>query len=717
MGKLNRRQFMQASATSLLLGSANLPASPATSPATDEPSAAYVRSNSEGRSWTIGNAFVQRELRFDSGQGLYTRSWQHKITGTEFIPAAQRRRNGGGEFSFRIDGDFLAGSQGRSWEFVGAKTQKLSPSGELLEIHLRGLNKPLDVTACYAVYDAHPVVQKWLTITNRGSEVLKLSHLSFESVPIRPGSPHVLQAAAFYASEPREIFLTGRVDDAAVLVRNSLTGEGFIAMNGAPGYTKRTELSGWGDGVQLMYDTDLFPFERRLKPQETFTSAAGSIAFFAEGKGSADPRWVMPSYTSRTLMKKGAGYQPPWIYNTWEPFQRGISRQVTLDLITIAGRMGIDVFTIDDGWQAEYGDNAINLRSFPNGLEEIQAAVEKQGMRLGLWSPLAAISTDTEIYKQHPEWVCKDRDGNPKITRTAAGAAAVMCLDSGYRDAAAKRLIDLVGRYRLGYVKMDLTTVFNAYGESPGCYAGGHYHLTWAESLERIYEGIRYVTDRIYQAHPGVLLDLTFELWGQKHIIDYGLLTAGDLDWLSNVDDREQGAAGPRQARTLLYLRSLAIPSETMLIGNLQAEMPSIEERLVTAMASGPLFLGDLRKLTPQQQSWYGEMIRGFKALRRQVPLSEGFFPLGNWRQPGGASWDGYARLSRSGEGMIGLFRNESHMDRVTVKLPVFPDGAFHLRSAMTGREAGAVTGESLRNGLEIPFPADRRVEVLEIRK
>jgi alpha-galactosidase len=717
MVNLNRREFMQATATSLLLGSVKVSASPVIAPAMDASSGAYVRSDSGGRIWKVGNAFVEREIRIDSKLGLYTGKWQHKVTGTDFITAALRHRNGGGEFSFRVDGELLAGSQGSAWEFLEAKTEKLNPSGEVLAIHLRGKEKPLDVTVYYAVYANHAVVQKWIAITNRGADVVKLSHLSFESVAIRPGSPDVLQASAFYASEPREIFLTGRVDDTAVLERNSLTGEGFIAMNGAPGYTKRTELTGWGDGVELMYDTDLFPFERRLKPGETFKSATSSIAFFAEGKGFADPRWVMPSYTSQILMKKGARYQPRWIYNTWEPFQRGISREIALDLIAAAGRMGMDVFTIDDGWQLDYGENGINRRSFPNGLEEIQAAVEKQGMRLGLWSPLAAISTKTAVYKEHPEWMCKDRDGEPKITGTAAGTSVVMCLATDYRDAAAKRISDLIGRYHLAYVKIDLTTVFNAYGESPGCYALGHFHSTWAESLERIYEGIQYVTDRIYREHPDVLLDLTFELWGQKHLIDYGLLAAGDLDWLSNVDDREQGAAGPRQARTLLYLRSLAIPSETMLIGNLQAEMQSLEERLVTAMASGPLFLGDLRKLTPQQQSWYGEKIRWFKALRREVSLAEGFFPLGNWKQPGGAAWDGYARLSRTGEGMIGLFKNESHIDRVVVKLPVFPDGTFHVRSAMTGREIGSLTGESFRQGVEVLVPGEQRVEVLEIRK
>jgi alpha-galactosidase len=466
-----------------------------------------------------------------------------------------------------------------------------------------------------------------------------------------------------------------------------------------------------------MYDTDLFPFERTLPPGETFTSAKSSIAFFADGKGFADPRWVIPSYTSQALMKKGAPYQPPWIYNTWEPFQRGITKSITMDLIAAAGRMGMDVFTIDDGWQSDYGDNAINLKLFPNGLEEIQAAVEQNGMRLGLWVPLAAISMNTAVYKEHPEWICQDRNGKRKFTDTMAGSQAVMCLASPYREVAAKRISELIGRYHLAYVKVDLTTVFNAYGESPGCNAQGHDHLSWAESLVRIYEGIQYVTDHIYRDHPEVLLDLTFELWGQKHIIDYGLLAAGDLDWLSNVDDGRPEAAGPRQARTLLYLRSLAIPCETMLIGNLQPEMAPIEERLATAMGAGPLLLGDLRKLTSQQQAWYGEKIRWFKALRKDVPLLDGFFPLGNWEQPGAATWDGFARLSRRGEGMIALFKNESHLDQVTVKLPVFPDGTFHVRSAMSGHVVGMRTGEQFREGIRIQLPSTLTVEVLEIRR
>lgn len=713
---LNRRAFLQVSAASIFLDGVKAFASPGSSQQRSDASAGFVNTNAEARSWTIGNALVEREIRFDPKLGLYTASWRHKITGTDFIEATRKRGVSGHEFSVEVDGSSLAGSNGSGWELLEAKTQELALPGKSLAIHLRSKAKPIDIAIFYAVYDAHPVIQKWIAISNSGKDPIILSHLRFEDVSITPGSADTLQASGFYGAQPRDLFLTGRVDDTAVLERNSITGEGFVAMTEAPGWTKRTELVGWGNGVQLMYDTDLFPFERSVPPGGTFTSAKSSIAFCVEGKGFADPRWTIPTFASQVLMKKGPEYQPPWIYNTWEPFRRGITRSITMDLIAAAGHMGFDVFTVDDGWQSQYGENAINLDLFPNGLDEIQAVVEEKGMRLGLWVPLAAISTNSTAYREHPEWVCKNRNGNPKFTRTMAGPQAVMCLASPYRDVAAKRISELIGRYRLCYVKIDLTTVFNAYGESPGCDAQGHYHRSWAESLDRTYEGIQYVTDRIYDDHPQVLLDLTFELWGQKHVIDYGLLGAGNLDWLSNVDDNAPESAGPRQARTLLYQRSLAIPSETMLIGNLQAEMAAIEERLATAMGSGPLLLGDLRKLTLEQQNWYREKIQWFKTLRKEVPILEGFFPLGDWSQPGAQNWDGFARLSRRGEGMIALFKNESHLSEVEMALPVFPDGRFHLRSVITGQGLGTYTGEQFRHGVKIPLPPTYKAEILEIR-
>ena len=713
---LCRREFLQASAAALALKPLAGPIGLGSPAVRGDTAAATVRTNAEGKSWSIGNGLVQRDIAFDPRLGLHTENWTHKVTGTDFVAAARKQANRGGEFSFRADDIFVSGSESGAWEFVSSQTEKLSPSGECLAIHLRATKKPIEVTSYYAVYDGHAVVRKWLAITNRSAQPIKLSHLAFETVNLAAAPPADQVILAYYGVHPREIFFTGRAEDAAIVAKDPRTGEGFLVMNEAPGWMKRTEMTNWGEGVQVMYDTDLFPFERTLAPGETFTSAKSSIAFFLEARGPADPYWVMPTYTSEVLMKKGASYQPPWFYNTWEPFFQDYNEEIVRDSIPVAAQLGLDVFTLDTGWSENYGQNEINPKKFPQGFDALRAALESRGMRLGLWEPLVVMGAGSRVVREHPEWIIRDLDGKEKTATFPGPNDRVMCLASPYRDWAAKRINELIARHNLRYLKIDLTTVFNAYGEGPGCYAQGHYHRTWAESLIGIYEGIQYVTDAIYRQHPEILLDLTFELWGQKHIIDYGLLAAGDLDWMSNVDDASTTSAGPRQVRTLLYQRAMAIPVETMLIGNLRVSTPDLEEHFATVIGSAPLFLGDLRKLTPAQVAWLGEKIRWFKALRRAVRINQGFFPLGDWRQPSVASWDGFARLSHAGEGIMVLFKNESKMDSVNARLPAFPDGTFHVRSIITNQVLGTRMGTHFRAGVDFHLPQKHRVEILEIR-
>ena len=308
-----------------------------------------------------------------------------------------------------------------------------------------------------------------------------------------------------------------------------------------------------------------------------------------------------------------------------------------------------------------------------------------------------------------------DREGRLKTTATMGGEMAVMCMASPFRDAAADRVIDAIERFHLAYVKLDLTTIFNAYGEEPGCWSKGHIHGNWAESLNMIYEGISRMTGRIYQSHPEVLLDLTFELWGQKHIIDAGLLSAGDLDWMSNVDDTQPNSAGPLQARQLLYQRAATMPVEAMLIGNIHADMPSIQESFATAIGSAPLLLGDLRKLSADDRHWYHERITWFKNLRRQARISESFFPLGSWLQPSPDSWDGFARIARSGHGVIAVFRNKSRDESFTVMLPLIPAGKYRLRAVFTGNEIGTFSQSEFVRGIPVRLSDGATVDVIEI--
>jgi alpha-galactosidase len=289
-----------------------------------------------------------------------------------------------------------------------------------------------------------------------------------------------------------------------------------------------------------------------------------------------------------------------------------------------------------------------------------------------------------------------------------------MCLASGYRDLALKRLTELIEQYHPGYIKVDLTTVFNAYGEQPGCYAPNHLHRGWAESLTRIYEALQYIGEQLYRTHPEVLVDYTFELWGEKHLIDPGLLRCADLDWLSNVSDTDPSDGGPLHARMLLYSRAPSIPTETMLIGNLRAPS-SIEEHFATEIGSGPLLLGDLRKLSEGEREWYSKKIGWFKDFRSRTSITDSFFPLGSWIQPGLASWDGFARLSRESGGIIVLFKNQSAADSVEIRLPAPPGLEYRAKSIITDKVIGRVSADDLTRGWKVRLPADRGVEIVEL--
>jgi alpha-galactosidase len=258
---------------------------------------------------------------------------------------------------------------------------------------------------------------------------------------------------------------------------------------------------------------------------------------------------------------------------------------------------------------------------------------------------------------------------------------------------------------------VDLTTVFNAYGEQPGCYASGHWHRDWAESLTRIYESLQYIGEQLYRTHPEVLVDYTFELWGEKHLIDPGLLGSADLDWLSNVKDTDAADGGPMNARMLLYSRALSIPTEAMLIGNLRAPISPVDERFATEIGSGPLLLGDLRKLSRTEREWYSEKIRWYKDLRNGASLSDSFFPLGNWMQPNAASWDGFARFGRESGGIIVLFKKQSGADSAEVRIAAPPGAMYRAKSIITGRDLGVA---DLTRGWSVPFPFERTVEIIQ---
>jgi hypothetical protein len=123
-----------------------------------------------------------------------------------------------------------------------------------------------------------------------------------------------------------------------------------------------------------------------------------------------------------------------------------------------------------------------------------------------------------------------------------------------------------------------------------------------------------------------------------------------------------------------------------------------------------------LRRLSGDQIAWYADQIRWQRKLRREINLAESFFPLGSWRQPSVVDWDGFARLARSGEGLIVLFRNESAVAHARVQLPLPGESRYTLSAVLTGTALVQRSAADFRAGFDIAL-GDDSVVIIEVRQ
>ena len=330
--------------------------------------------NGQAHQWTLNNGHVARVIAFDEQTGLTTSSWRSVETGTEFISAAREYSSRCREFRFKAD-DVVVTSSAQDIRLDGISEVQQKGSSIRLDLALLAQKAPIRIVVHYEIPKAFAGIRQWLTLENIGNRPITLRSLTFECQSLEPGPAHDLIAFGNYGEEPRETFFTGRVNDATVLVEDARTGEGLAVLNEAPGYLRRTEVGGWDPGIRAMYDTDLFPFERRLDPHEQFETAASSVLFYRRGTAN-DPHWLLPEYVEEVIAHNKNEQQPYWIYNDWEPWNGKVTDGMLQGVSQRAADMGLNLITIDEGWEMTLGDNDLSPERFPNGLKPLFAAVE-----------------------------------------------------------------------------------------------------------------------------------------------------------------------------------------------------------------------------------------------------------------------------------------------------------------------------------------------------
>lgn len=81
----------------------------------------------------------------------------------------------------------------------------------------------------------------------------------------------------------------------------------------------------------------------------------------------------------------------------------------------------VEYFQLDDGYQKALGDWLHTNSRLPYGLEAFARMVHRKGLKPGIWLAPFAVSRDSSVFRNHPDWLVKNSSGRPAMAGLMPG--------------------------------------------------------------------------------------------------------------------------------------------------------------------------------------------------------------------------------------------------------------------------------------------------------
>jgi len=297
---------------------------------------------------------------------------------------------------------------------------------------LAGTAPSLGKTVTVTMYDAFPRMAVFeVAYTNTGTSDLSVNGWTNQDYSIRAPAAATQPAFWSYQSGSYE-----RRPDWVLPLKPGFQQENFMGMNasdyggGTPVVDVWRRDAGIGVGhlemapklvslpvtqqgpdratvaVEFKHDEVLKP-GATLKTFRTFAAVHTGDYF----QTLRDYRTVMIAQGVHFDASPDSAFGPIWC--AWG-YGRKCTRSQVYGALPIVKKLGFTWVTLDDGWQTDQGDWALNPKKYPNGDADMRAFVDKihaEGFKAQLWwAPLAA-DPGSELVKKHPDWLMLNADG------------------------------------------------------------------------------------------------------------------------------------------------------------------------------------------------------------------------------------------------------------------------------------------------------------------
>ncbi len=294
----------------------------------------------------------------------------------------------------------------------------------------------------------------------------------------------------------------------------------------------------------------------------------------------------------------------PVVLNTWEAvyFQHDLGRLESL--ADTAAAIGVERFVLDDGWfrgrrddRAGLGDWTVDPEVWPQGLHPIVRKVRSLGMQFGLWFEPEMVNPDSDLARDHPEWMLQPLDTGIRAWR------GQYVLDLS-RPAAFDHLLDsissIVDEYRLDYIKWDQNRdLIEAVHDGR---ANVHRHT----------EAVYRLLDRLRTRHPTLEIE-SCASGGAR--VDLGILERTDRVWASDTNDPVERLAIQRWTELLLPLELIGSHIGPP-VAHTTHRAAGLDFRIATALFGSAGIEWDITSCTPAELERLREGIACYRRLR-----------------------------------------------------------------------------------------------------
>ncbi|MBP7125389.1 alpha-galactosidase [Myxococcota bacterium] len=129
---------------------------------------------------------------------------------------------------------------------------------------------------------------------------------------------------------------------------------------------------------------------------------------------AAHPDGTLQAHARAMADRHGSRVRPCRLWCSWySGLYDRVDEAAFLENVRLARRTGLPVeyMQLDDGWQRAIGDWLQTNRKFPSGLESLARSVEQAGFLPGIWTAPFAVSPDSDLFREHPDWIVRNRRG------------------------------------------------------------------------------------------------------------------------------------------------------------------------------------------------------------------------------------------------------------------------------------------------------------------